>query len=931
MPIPRRARGALSIAAALCASIATIHPPNAALAAGAGPERSGLRTVQQTAPTTARTLNGDASELMTRGRHDAARSIFERAIELARQEKDPGAEAFALRGLGLIHSVRAEYAKAIPFYTQALAVSEAAQDAEGQAAAHLNLFSAYSETGERSKAVVSAQHALDIYEASGNLRAKGYLLRNMLFASGDPREDESLSRQALEIAARIGDLRLRAIVLHDVADRLINAGQFADAREKLTEAISLFETNSPANLPGAWTSMGRMLRLHGQPEQAIGFYEKALTMQVAADDRRGIMQTHNAMSVAYAALGDYARAGDHIRTALDLARQAGTAAIVDTLQGSLAGNFLMLDDYARAAALLEEVVQRGKDPRMPFRYSQLSEAYIQLGRLTEALAANDKSLALRTKSASAELYDDYLMRARILAGLKRTDEGMADLKEAMRLLEEQRAKAIPADLLKQGFNERVQSAYDAAVDLLNGLGRTREALGTAELARSRAFLDLLATREVTLRARDAADLAHVRQAESSLELQSSVTAAAFSVDQLAATAKRLNSTMVSYWVGDKETSIWVISGDGVVRSAKAAMSRNRLVQLIRVATGDSRGFAVRGDAPAPGTAGTSDSDLATRGEMTLRLDPASRQAWRDLHDALWLPIRRFLPVRTGSRLTIIPHGPLFRLSFAALQDARGRYLIEDYELHYAPAGAVLDFTQRKKASAAVTTPGDVLLVADPGNVPLGEDGRKLAALPGARDEAARIAQLMPAGATTTLSGAAARETRVRTMMRGKRILHFATHGIIRDEAPLDSFLALGADPAGGAVGPGADGRLSAREIYSLDLDAQLVFLSACRSGLGKVSGDGVVGLTRAFIYGGAPTVVATLWDVADAPTVRLVAEFYRRYTRRESPAAALRAAQLQLLADLRAGRVTITTPAGVFRLPEHPALWAGLILVGEPR
>jgi CHAT domain-containing protein len=70
-------------------------------------------------------------------------------------------------------------------------------------------------------------------------------------------------------------------------------------------------------------------------------------------------------------------------------------------------------------------------------------------------------------------------------------------------------------------------------------------------------------------------------------------------------------------------------------------------------------------------------------------------------------------------------------------------------------------------------------------------------------------------------------------------------------------------------------------------------------------------------------------NVADTPTVRLVSEFYRRCIRRESPAAALRAVRLQLLADLRAGRVTITTPAGLFRLPEHPALWAGLILVGE--
>lgn len=107
-------------------------------------------------------------------------------------------------------------------------------------------------------------------------------------------------------------------------------------------------------------------------------------------------------------------------------------------------------------------------------------------------------------------------------------------------------------------------------------------------------------------------------------------------------------------------------------------------------------------------------------------------------------------------------------------------------------------------------------------------------------------------------------------------------------------------------------------------------MSVCRSGRGKVTGDGVVGLTRSFVYAGAPSVVATLWDVADEPTRRLVPEFYRGCLRHARPGRALRTAQLRLLSDLRAGRVRLSTPAGVITLPERPALWAAFIVLGEP-
>jgi CHAT domain-containing protein len=167
---------------------------------------------------------------------------------------------------------------------------------------------------------------------------------------------------------------------------------------------------------------------------------------------------------------------------------------------------------------------------------------------------------------------------------------------------------------------------------------------------------------------------------------------------------------------------------------------------------------------------------------------------------------------------------------------------------------------------------------------------------------------------------------VRSLSGASRVLHFATHGVVWDDRPFESFLAL----AQGTGEAGDDGRLTTEEIYGLDLNADLVVLSACRTAGGSVTGDGIVGLTRAFFYAGTPSVVATLWDLPDESARRMVPRFYRSWRETGDKAGALRTAQLSLLSALRARRVSIDTPAGRFTLPEHPALWANLALIGEP-
>ena len=177
-----------------------------------------------------------------------------------------------------------------------------------------------------------------------------------------------------------------------------------------------------------------------------------------------------------------------------------------------------------------------------------------------------------------------------------------------------------------------------------------------------------------------------------------------------------------------------------------------------------------------------------------------------------------------------------------------------------------------------------------------------------------------------LAGAEAREARIREKAGTWTTIHFAAHGIVSDERPLTSYLAL----AGGSRDAADDGRLTAGEIYGLDLHADLVVLSACRTAGGRVTGDGIVGLTRAFIYAGTPSVVASVWDLIDETTPQLFEAFYAERGRGETTSAALRTSQLQVLRGLRAGSVAVATAAGRFVVPEHPSIWGGLQLWGEP-
>ncbi|MBI3029073.1 MAG: CHAT domain-containing protein, partial [Candidatus Rokubacteria bacterium] len=436
-------------------------------------------------------------------------------------------------------------------------------------------------------------------------------------------------------------------------------------------------------------------------------------------------------------------------------------------------------------------------------------------------------------------------------------------------------------------------------------GKADEAFSLAERGRSRAFLDLLGTQtvlskgktralveeEIRLRTRlseakvsaqDATDpddrasaqkkaeavereyrafLERVRK--ENLEQASLMTVEPVTLEEI----QRLlgeDTTLVEYLVTERESVVWVVDRSRV-EVVRLPVRRADLIAQVRAFR-----EGIEGRAPLP--------DAQARAEA--------------LHERLFARVR---PHIRSNRVLLVPHDVLHYLPFGALRSPSGRWLVEDFRLATLPSASVLKYLGGKSQGAL-----DRAMAV--GNPDLGPALN----LRYAEREARAVGERFP-GATVLLRQEATK-TKVKVLSNDAGLLHFATHGELNEQDPLASALLLVPDGDG-------TGRLEVREIFGLDLNARLVVLSACETGLGKLSqGDELVGLQRAFLYAGTPAVVTTLWKVDDRASFVLMREFYDQLKGGRDPAEALRRAQSAAMREF-----------------PHPFFWAAFTFTGKPQ
>ncbi len=418
------------------------------------------------------------------------------------------------------------------------------------------------------------------------------------------------------------------------------------------------------------------------------------------------------------------------------------------------------------------------------------------------------------------------------------------------------------------------------------------ALEVTERGRGRAFVELLASRL------------------SSTELQ--VAIAPPTIEQIKQIAQKQNATLVQYSIinaADKasELYIWVIqpTGDVGFRSFSLKSLNTSLADLI-ISSRESLGVRGCGSPEEKSTKEVHPLKAIFDVETVPLSEVNSTEHLQQLHQLLIQPIADLLPTDPESRVIFIPQGELFLVPFAALQDANKKYLIEQHTILTAPSIQVLDLTyQQKQRLAGVAK--DVLVVGNPTSpkIPLvpGQPPAQLSPLPGAQQEAIDIAKLL---STQPLIGEAATEAAIAQKLPQARIIHLATHTF------LENFTGGGV-PGAIVLAPSGndDGLLTASEILNLRLNAELVVLSGDSTALGKITGDGVIGLSRSFMAAGVPNIIGSLWCVPDKPTAVLMTEFYRQLQLTGNPARSLRSAMLKTLKE-----------------NPNPKNWAAFTLIG---
>ncbi len=526
----------------------------------------------------------------------------------------------------------------------------------------------------------------------------------------------------------------------------------------------------------------------------------------------------------------------------------------------------------------------------PVRFARAKALY-ETGRAEEAMALYRDLLSHPQVSQWGSIYWQILFDMGMHSiNARRNKEGIDILEKAVSCIEEKRS-TIDADAARIGFVGDKQDVYHSLIKALMAGRQHEKAFEYVERAKSRALVDLLASKsdfavkkgdEKEIRAilamNDSAEAEGVMRASSidrnrtrsiQIKTREDLTTKAPELASLVTVASQPVSELQSFIAADEALIEYYYRGSDMY--------------AFILSDGGLRAEKLNG-------AGLAEEVQTLRKFMETPGSAHFKEASRKLYERIFRPLERGLGKRN---LTIVSHGALHYLPINALHDGSG-YLIDRYSIRMMPSAGAMKYLGKRKA---VDKRNNILIF---GNPDLGDPKYDLEY---AQREASEIAAIVPGA--KVLVRKAATEAALRKDCRDYRYIHFATHGRFDLDAPLKSALLLAPDAQ-------YNGLLTADKIYSLDLDADLVTLSACETGLSKVAnGDDLVGLTRGFLYAGSSSIVASLWKVDDLATSRLMTGFYGelgKTNKRE----ALRRAQLETKSKY-----------------PHPYYWASFQLTGN--
>lgn len=891
-------------------------------------------------PDLVKALVRQARELLARGKHTEALMISDLALNIAQRLNDKTGMFMTLRVKGELSRVRGDYKQALEYLDQCLKLAQ--------------------EIGDKAN-IANALNSMGIV----------YALQT------DYPNSLTLFQRSLQIKEELGDKLDIARELSNIGNIYISQGDKVQALEHFQRSLKLAEeVGNKAGSSATLNSIGTLYHSQGNYAQALEYFHRSLKIKQEIGDKLGVARALNNIGMVHSVQGQYVEALDYLQQNAKIREELGDkAGVVEGLH-SIGSAYLLKGDYSEALAYEQRALKPaealGNNELLGEILQNISECYLRMGQYQAASEYAERAASLAMRLGIPEV----LWKARTVAGkahlaLQQPKLAREDFLEAIATIEKLRSRVAGGEQEQQRFFENKIAPYQAMVQLSLAQHNPTQALSYAERAKSRVLLDVLnsgrdditkgMTSEELKRDRAlSAEIALLNTQLARLQGQNKPTA-----EQVADVQARLDKARLEYEAF--QASLYAAHPELKVQrgqtqmltldEAAALLPDDRTAILEYVVTEDKSYLFVLRKAAAKDlrdkgaaeltvhTLNIKSSELAAMAESfrqkVAERNLAVKQPARQLFDLLIKPAEGQL--RAVTKLCIVPDGALWNVPFQALHQGEKGYLLEQYALFYAPSLSVLgEMGRRAKAlrtahrqsvsSPAPVRPDTESKNARPGLLAIGNPtlsgetvvrvrfarrDEPLGPLPDAEKEVNSLGRLYGSDSSRVLVGKQAREVIVKAEAGNYDVLHFATHATVDDRNPLYSRIILSRSE--GDVHE--DGMLEAWEIMKLELNAALTVLSACETARGRVAaGEGMIGISWALFVAGSPAAVVSQWKVDSARTSELMIEFHHNLLRKRG-----------------AGKTSLTTSEALRQAAlkllhgpyNHPAYWAGFILIGD--
>ncbi|HSF43032.1 MAG TPA: CHAT domain-containing protein [Thermoanaerobaculia bacterium] len=898
-----------------------------------------------------------AEMLLFLGRQRADQREWERAREnvleaatLWKEMGDPGLGDLAGRAEALLEAGHASrklgrWEEAQARLEEALAVARATgnQDQEMRVLSHLGRL--YTDDLEDpQKGLEPLKGSLELARRRGDYRLQLKTLNDLGYAFellADKQRSLRLYEEALSLARAFGDTAEETTALNNLCDTYRSLGDWEKARGLCLQALDLSrKLGDPTKEARTLNNLGVVAKRQLRMEEALALYGQALELARRSGDTEAQGAALNNLAFLDLRMNRLDKAVEHCREAMALSEGKGTVEIDS--------RYVLGDVYRRQGLLRaarEELdkalaLSRTRGDRIREADATLALARVEraTGNLDEALKLAESALdtveSLRTRVQDQSLralffaanQDYYEFTIDTAMALHRTHPAKGSLAKALQMSERARARSL-LEILSEGGTDIRQGADPVLLEREHSL---RAELGQREMHRLSVLSSGDPERLAEAERRIEETLEKHRAVQEDLRASSPRYAALtqprpLDLQEIRTKVLDDQAILLEYSLGTERSYVWAVTSDSIQGFELPGRVR------IEEAVSTYYGMLTARNQHLPG-----ESVPDYRRRVT-QADAQIQKAAAELSELVLAPVERLLG---NSPVLVVADGALQYVPFAALPlPSSGIPLIRRQEVVSLPSASVLavlrqETLERGRAPKVLAVLADPVFREDDSRLPRlrtlpalrpptaaslqshrgAASPAKLPRLFSSEGEAKAIAALVPADQRFEALGfAASRETAISGRLGQYRMVHFATHGLLRSDHPELSSLVLSLYDEQGNP---RDGFLRLSDIYNLELKADLVVLSACQTALGKeIRGEGLVGLTRGFMYAGSERVLASLWSVEDRATAELMKRFYHALlVEKLRPAAALRQAQLDMAESSRWS---------------SPYYWAGFSLQGE--